>query len=270
MIKVENIVGPSPEQWEIIVKGIRNPMNSWDKSDSILMYGQSYEGWTFEEDLNGELVTVFDLKAKKIKEGKTLKFSDQIEIEPQYFWLGDNDLKLMWNLANAGPDHGKFLRQLPVICEITAPLYWFKQFDTYKVGTTSNSCSTMHRLTEKPFELSDFSIQNDVWIEQKYQDDFELGYAFEDIHLIDYFEDLITKLNNLRNRYLETKDKRYWQAIVELLPESYNQKRTVSLNYAVLRNMYQQRKNHKLSEWHEFLEQMIESLPYAKELICGE
>lgn len=227
MIKVENVVGPSPEQWDIVVQGVRNPMNSWDKSDS-----NYYNGWNYND-----------------------LYSDRTHFE-----MGEKDLKLMTDLANAGADHGKFLRQLPVICEITAPLYWWKQWDTYKVGTTANACSTMHRLTEKEFRLSDFSISNEM--------DLREILSNETYQI--FFQEVIEHLNMLRKAYLETKEKWYWMKIVELLPESYMQKRTVSLNYAVLKNMYKQRKNHKLSEWIELFEQMLPELAYVDELIIGE
>lgn len=256
MIKVENIVGPSPEQWEIIVKGIRNPMNSWDKSDSEMFYYLDYEedpAWySTDDESNNE----YDWR------GASELLDKAVSAKERYaFLVGDNDLKLMWNLANAGPDHGKFLRQLPVICEITAPIFWWLQFDQYKVGVTTNGTSKMHRLTEKEFTEDDFSIE----LYRPVND-----YSTWDGGLECCQIGRINLLNDLREKYLETKDEYYWRKILEYLPESYNQKRTVSLNYAVLRNMYQQRKNHKLSEWHEFLEQMIESLPNAKELIVGE
>lgn len=201
MIKIENV---DVYGWEAAIRGMRNPMNSWEKSDSeFLIYGF-----------------------------------------PQNYVIGDNDLKLMRNLAKAGPDHGKFLRMINVTCDITAPLYWWKEFDTYKVGTVANSCSTMHKIADKEFELGDFSCE----------------------HLLAPLQDLlpiVNLLNTYREMYLETKDKKYWWQMIQLLPTSYNQKRTVQLNYQVLRNIYHARKEHKLDEWRYFCE-WIKTLPYSE------
>ena len=172
--------------------------------------------------------------------------------------LGDNDLALAKKLVKAGPDHSKFMRMINVTCDITAPLYWWKEFDTYKVGTVRNSCSTMHKIHEKEFTLDDFSI-----------DDFEFDDDYCGISLSDCFENIISDCEMYRKKYIETGDKRYWRGLIQLLPSSYNQRATVQLNYAVLRNMYHSRKNHKLDEWVEFCK-WIETLPYAKELICIE
>ena len=172
--------------------------------------------------------------------------------------LGDNDLALAKKLVKAGSDHSKFMRMINVTLDITAPLYWWKEFDTYKVGTVRNSCSTMHKITEKEFTLDDFSI-----------DDFEFDDDYCEISLSDCFENIISDCEMCRKKYIETGDKRYWRGLIQLLPESYNQRATVQLNYAVLRNMYHSRKNHKLDCWRTFCE-WIETLPYAKELICGE
>lgn len=211
--------------WEHAIRGMRNPLNSWDKSDTKFIYVVVGN----EIDTNAEI------------------------LQPD---IGDNDLNLMKKLANAGSDHSKFLRMITVYCDINAPLYWWKEYDTYKVGTVANSCSTMHKITSKPIELDDFSI-----------DDFngtdELG-----VDLKDMFLNVVADCESLRKAYLRTSDKRYWKGLIELLPESYMQKRTVMLNYAVLKNMYHSRKNHKLDEWHTFCE-WIESLPYS-ELITGD
>jgi hypothetical protein len=169
--------------------------------------------------------------------------------------LGCNDYELLMKLRNAGIDHRKFMRMIPVIATITAPLYWWKEFDTYKVGTVANSCSTMHKIQAKPIELSDFSI-DDFYI-----DDFALS-------LKDMFINVVADCEDLRKKYLETNDKRYWKGLIQLLPSSYNQKRTVMLNYEVLANIYKSRKNHKLDEWRELCSQ-IETLPYS-ELITGK
>ena len=224
MIKIENtdVYG-----WEAAIRGMRNPMNSWDKSDS------KYE-WLEDEDFNEELV----------------------------YCIGENDLKLMKSLAKAGSDHGKFLRMINVTMDVTAPLYWWKEFDTYKVGTVANSCSTMHKIQAKEFELDDFSHEHLLTEVENIDDWWKGGYAGEL-----YLCATITGLNYYRKRYLETKDKKYWWQMIQLLPSSYNQRRTVMLNYEVLRNMYHARKNHKLDCWVEFCK-WIETLPYAKDLIC--
>ena len=211
MIKIENteVFG-----WEAAIRGMRNPMNSWDKSDSYAGY-RDYNPSTEKE-----------------------------------IFIGPNDLRLMQNLSRAGSDHGKFLRMINVTVDITAPLYWWKEYDTYKVGTVANSCSTMHKIHAKEFELDDFSHE----------------------HLTDIYECLLEKiivqLNGAREDYIEHKDKHDWWQMIQLLPSSYNQKRTVQLNYQVLKAMYHARKNHKLDEWHDFCD-WCESLPYFKE-ICLE
>ena len=170
--------------------------------------------------------------------------------------LGDNDLALAKKLVKAGPDHSKFMRMINVTLDITAPLYWWKEFDTYKVGTVRNSCSTMHKIHEKEFTLDDFSFE-----------DFEVKDG--EIFLSDCFKNVVADCEMLRKLFVETGNKKYWRGLIQLLPESYNQRATVQLNYAVLRNMYHSRKAHKLDEWVWFCE-WVETLPYAKELICIE
>lgn len=215
MIKIENteVFG-----WETAIRGMRNPMNSWDKSDS---------GWEFVEDPS------------------IINPNDSVQ------WvIGENDLALMKRLSKAGSDHSKFLRMINVTCDITAPLYWWKEYDTYKVGTVANSCSTMHKIHAKEIEWGDFSTEHIC-----------TPYAEK------AFLTIIDACNNARDNFLATKSKEAWYEMIQLLPSSYNQKRTVQLNYEVLINMYHSRKNHKLNEWREFCE-CIESLPYA-ELITG-
>lgn len=219
--------------WESAIRGMRNPMNSWDKSDSYFANHTDVDGMKYKQlDVNDGVTT-------------------------NWMTLGENDLALMKKLVNAGSDHSKFMRMIHVTCDITAPLYWWKEYDTYKVGTVANSCSTMHKIASKPIELSDFSV-----------DDFPL-YGEDGLPFADVFMDIVLDCETLRKKYIETGDKRFWRGLIQLLPCSYNQKRTVDLNYAVLRNMYHSRKNHKLDEWHTFCE-WVEGLPYAKELICGE
>jgi hypothetical protein len=173
------------------------------------------------------------------------------------FILGENDLKLAKRLSSAGSDHRKFLRQIFVSVDITAPLYWWKEFDTYKVGTTANSCSTMHKIHAKEFSLDDFSHENMI---------SNMGETFEALDALCLIIDL---LNQYRNSYNETKEKRYWYSMIQLLPSSYNQMRTVTLTYENLINIYHARRHHKLTEWHVLCD-LIETLPYAKELICGD
>ena len=217
MIKIENVVTLSPEQWEAVIMGARNPLNSWNRSDTII-YEHELEDWPHD------IVKTFN-------------------------GLGPNDHDLMMRLSNAGTDHRKFMRMMPVYMMITAPLYWWKEFDTYRVGVDKNSCSTMHKIHAKEFTLEDFSCEK----------------------LYDPIGDLrptIDRLNVYRERYLETKDKNDWWQMIQLLPTSYNQKRTVMLNYEVLANIYKSRRNHKLDEWHTFCD-WIEELPYS-ELITGK
>ena len=226
MIKIENVVLPSPEQWKALIMGARNPMNSWDRSDSRY---------------------------------SCLCMDDKRNCPAESYIIGPNDLDLMTRLSNAGTDHRKFIRMITVYMDITAPLYWWKEFDTYKVGTVTNSCSTMHKIADKEFTIDDFSCEHLML----YEVDDELCRDFKET-----LECTIDDLNVARKLYLETKDKKYWWQIIQLLPSSYNQKRTVMLNYEVLANIYRSRKNHKLDEWHEFCA-WIESLPYS-ELITGE
>ena len=232
MIKIENVVAPSTEQWEAIIRGCRNPMNSWGKSDSY--YPEEYR--------YGDLP------------------SDAVDI-------GDNDLNLMKRLCSAGTDHRKFMRMITVYVDITAPLYWLKEIDQYKVGTVSNSCSTMHKIHAKEFTLGDFSCEHlgDDWNDRKNLVDYNGEYFNTPLNVMRW---IIEVLNNYRDLYLETKDKKYWYEMIQLLPSSYNQRRTYLLNYEVLANIYKSRRNHKLNEWHEFCD-WIETLPYS-ELITGE
>ena len=229
MIKIENeeVIG-----WEHAIRGMRNPKNSWDRSDSGFMLMN-------EDDV---------------------EFGENPDSE---FVIGENDSKLMTVLRNAGTDHRKYMRMITVYLDITAPLYWWKEFDTYKVGTVANSCSTMHKIHDKEFTIDDFSYENlTVLKSEKLHSDVITNF--------DYLEQLkmtITALNVARKMFIKTKDKCYWWQMIQLLPTSYNQKRTVMLNYEVLANMYKSRKHHKLDEWREFCN-WIEKLPYS-ELITG-
>ena len=207
MIKIEDAW---PFGFDAAIRGMRNPLNSWDKMDS-------YYIWPDDEE----------------------------------FHIGPNDHDLMMKLRNAGTDHRKFMRMIVVYAGITAPLYWWKEFDTYKIGTVSNSCSTMHKIAEKEFTLDDFSIEH---LTEGNRQGFE--------------QCVLSALNTARENFLETKDKLWWWQMIQELPSSYNQKRTVMLNYEVLVNMYESRKDHKLDEWRDFCK-WVENLPYS-ELITGE
>ena len=209
---------------ENAIRGARNPMNSWDRMDS---------SWEFVEDLS------------------IINPNDEVK-----FILGPNDLSLTRKLVKAGSDHRKFLRQIFVSVDITAPLYWWKEFDTYKVGTVANSCSTMHKIHAKPFTMDDFST-----------DHFEnlttgVGVSW---NTKQYFEQWITLLNVCRNEFVQTNDKTWWWQMIQMLPTSYNQLRTCTLSYETLLNQYYARRHHKLDEWHTYCE-WIESLPYFKEM----
>ena len=225
MIKLEHTVLPSPDQMEFVIEGMRNPMNSWDKSDSH----------TCRQD--GSFCMECEHK--------------------NYYCLGENDRSLMQRLSNAGTDHRKFMRMMPVFVRITAPLYWWKEADTYKIGTVANSCSTMHKIQEKEFTLDDFSHEHLV-----------------KTNLLDIIIDDLNSNRTIYNDYDNQSDefkakfskKDVWWQMIQLLPSSYNQTRNVMLNYEVLANMYHSRKNHKLDEWREFCK-WIENLPYSDLII---
>lgn len=238
MIKIENV---QIFGWEAAIRGLRNPLNSWAKSDSHSCgtggdcdFCIDYENCPFNHD------------SKKMI-------------------IGPNDLDLMKRLRAAGTDHGKFMRMITVYFDITAPLYYYKEFDTYKVGTVANSCSTMHKIHAKEFALDDFSHEHLIAKEKSFLEGVDAPEPPNSLWLI---HRTIQTLNQYRELYLETKDKKYWWQMIQLLPSSYNQRRTVMLNYEVLANMYKSRKNHKLDEWVNFCK-WIETLPYS-ELITGE
>ena len=222
MIKIENVITYG---WEAAIRGMRNPKNSWDKSDS-----------NFDCD--------------KFDTCKICRHYDSGCDPVGGVYIGPNDLKLMKTLANAGDDHGKFLRMINVTFDLVAPLYWYKEFDTYKVGTVANSCSTMHKIQAKEFTMDDFSHEH------------------LDTVATCVLRGIVGTLEANRKEFLETKDKQAWWNMIQLLPSSYNQKRTIQLNYAVLKNMYHSRRYHKLDEWRDFCD-FIRTLPYS-ELITGE
>ena len=230
MLKIEKFVAPSPEQWEIVMEGMRNPMNSWDRMDSYITNVEDYE---------------------------------TLETGNSKFIMGDNDYDLAKRLRDGGSVHAKYRRMIPVFVTITAPFYWWKEFDTYKVGTVVNSCSTMHKIHAKEFTLEDFSCE----------------YLIKES--IGELQNVINKLNYFRDKFINWKESDFfidndqqlvdrkviWWQMIQLLPSSYNQKRTVMLNYEVLANIYKSRKDHKLDEWRTFCH-WIEELPYS-ELITG-
>ena len=228
MIKLKNtdVYG-----FEAAIRGMRNPWNSWEKSDSVYSDAHNCEECAHKEDFSvcypNHIYNCFD------------------------FIIGDNDLNLMKKLVSAGTDHSKFMRMIYVTCDITAPMFWWSEYDTYKVGTVRNSCSKMHTIHIKPFDIDDFTHEGCDKIPAA----------------IDTLMYVVGECEHLRQLYNDTEQKKYWRAIIELLPESFNMRATVQMNYAVLRNMYHARKNHPLDEWRDFC-RWIETLPYS-ELITG-
>lgn len=231
MIKIEKTVLPSPEQWEIIIEGMRNPMNSWDKSDSYKTH---------------------------VEDTETMETADF------EFFMGEADHDLMTRLANGGAVHAKYRRMIPVFLTINAPLYWWKEFDTYKIGTVCNSCSTMHKIHAKKFTVDDFSCEHLI--------PASISVVNDTIDALNSFRKIYLDFDNLSEKGVLPKEfdckKDVWLQLIQLLPSSYNQKRTVMLNYEVLVNIYHSRKNHKLDEWHTFCD-WVKTLPYS-ELITGE
>ena len=247
MIKIENV---EIYGWEAAIRGMRNPMNSWEKSDSY--------------------PAVDCGKCGKIEREGCCPAEGRDCTGFYCYEIGKNDFALMKSLAAAGPDHGKFLRMITVTLDIVAPLYWWKEADTYSVGVVKNSCSTMHKIHAKEFTLDDFSHEH-LMIDAKTAGTELLDTAGIGTDILvtpkSWLNISIGLLNNFRTRYLETKDKKWWWQMIQLLPSSYNQRRTVQLNYAVLKNIYHARRNHKLEEWNLFCG-WIERLPYS-ELITG-
>lgn len=236
MLKTENaeVIG-----WEYAIRGMRNPKNSWVKSDSgvCATHGPAHCADCVYTDCH----------------------ADDVEISTKYI-LGSNDLNLMTTLRNAGTDHRKFMRMITVYLDITAPLYWWKEFDTYKVGTVANSCSTMHKIADKEFTLEDFSCEH--------LSEPAISILKNTVEALNQARDLYLGYNGFKHQWGDWEKKHYWWQMIQLLPSSYNQRRTVMLNYEVLANIYKSRRNHKLDEWHTFCD-WIESLPYSK-LITGE
>lgn len=273
MIKLENteVLG-----WEAAIRGMRNPMNSWDKSDSIFYievnngdFEELNEYWGVGLALNGNIVGTDS---------------------SSYMDIGPNDHDLMMCLAKAGSVDAKYRRMIVVTVDITAPLYWWKEFDTYKVGTVANSCSTMHKIAAKEFTLEDFSCEHLIKAEElkdkkggipcdeliaygkEPDDDYDYEYFGDPVIYVtpeQVLEITIAGLNYYRTKFLETKDKRCWWQMIQLLPSSYNQRRTVMLNYEVLAGIYPKRKDHKLDEWHDFCD-WIKTLPYSEIITLEE
>lgn len=309
MIKIENV---STAGWEPAIRGARNPMNSWEKSDSLFINFESgfiqnmvgdrlfvdpddcqpwtYSGPTEKRELYSWAIDDSD-DMDELSEEADFNLFNRTGIPA----IGPNDLKLLTNLAKAGSDEAKFRRMIVVYLDVTAPMYWWKEADTYKVGTVRDSCSTMHKIHAKKFELSDFSAERLMYMKEASNEQFddiiicEVDYGHPPIPHIredacctligtdEYFQpfspqgilsETITMLNRARELFLQTKDKKYWWQMIQLLPSNYNQRATLMLNYEVLANMYHARKNHKLDEWREFCK-WIETLPYAQELIIG-
>ena len=267
MIKIDNV---RVFNFEGAIRGLRNPMNSWSKSDSLFgigvfeqwdadksntidkyiknALGEAYETFIESDESGARYQEMYDMLDEWYNTNATL---DWDEYASTYFLMGYNDKQLAKRMVLAGADEGKFARQILVSMDIEAPLLWWKEFDTYKVGTVANSCSTMHKIHSRDLVIEDFTAEN---------------FSEE---TMDLFQKVIDRINKLRVLYLETKDKSYWREMIDLLPESYMQKRTVTLNYQNLRNMYFARRYHKLGEWHVFCE-AIEKMPYAADLICCE
>lgn len=235
MIKVEN-----DKVWgfEHAIRGMRNPKNSWGKSDSWFS-----DGCYYYHDITGKRTSIDSLKE---------------------LIIGENDLSLMKRLYKAGPEHRKYLRQIFVSMDITAPLYWWKEFDTYKIGTTADSCSTMHKIHAKAFELDDFSHEHMLFTNLIPTEYFESGKI--NSSTISVMNSIIDHLNECREIYIKTKDKEYWWQMIQLLPSSYNQKRTVTFTYENVVSMIRQRTGHKLTEWEDFCI-ILKELPYIREIM---
>lgn len=267
--------------FEGALRGVRNPMNSWAKSDSIFWIGCDHE-WNENADEVARAWADYETKDMPEGEEKEQRWDDVYDKRCNWLYengntyltadhhsaqdfIGPKDMDLCRRLINGGPEHRKFLRQIFVSVDITAPLYWWKEFDTYKVGTTANSTSTMHKLANTPITLECFETDDYCGDLVYFTHD---GDTLTDYTINDIMQNIVEDLEALRQKYLETKDKRYWKELVRWLPNGWLQTRTVTMNYENLRTMYHQRANHKLTEWHQFCE-WVETLPYAQELIIS-
>lgn len=257
MIKFEHTVTPSSEQWKAVIIGARNPLNSWDKSDSGYCSDFHCGLGTCEKNLE-PICPVWNKETEKC---------DAVNMIDGDYIIGPNDYDLMKRLRNAGTDHRKFMRMLPVMVTITAPLYWWKEMDQYRVGQTTNSCSTMHKIAAKEFTLEDFSHEHLCL-------DITLNSLMDKIAILNRLRDVYLNGGILHHangnvRAYGKKEKDIWWQMIQLLPSSYNQKRTVMMNYEVLANIYKSRRNHKLDEWSIGFMDWIKTLPYS-EFITGK
>ena len=270
--------------WEAAIRGARNPMNSWEKSDTWF-YDFSEEGCRYFYNMMSD-DNVYDHCSDALEDKE--EYLKRIEMEPSRLCpdlIGPNDHKLLTNLCKGGTEESKWRRMVHVQMDITAPLYWWKEFETYKVGTVCNSCSTMHKIQVKEFTLEDFSCEHLITEDEarelegnnsEYMEEACLARNWKEdgtINLSDFIypedilRDTIQMLNICRELYLNSKDKRYWWQMIQLLPSSYNQRRTIDLNYEVLAKQYRERKNHKLDEWHQYCDWIREELPYSEFII---
>ena len=231
-IKIENI---QTMGWEGALRGMRNPLNSWDKADSAY--------------------------ASDIERTDTNLAAYGTKLDRYDFVVGQNDFALCLKLIKAGSEHRKFLRMIHVQMDIIAPLYWWKEFDTYKVGTTTNSCSTMHKIAVKEFTLDDFSHEHLIDDQDDFENENGQVYSYKDF----LYYDVLDVLNKARRQYLETKDKKYWWQMIQLLPSSYNQRRTIDMSMETVLNILHQRSHHKLDEWIELCDTMLKKIPYCQE-----
>ena len=273
-IKIENtqVFG-----WEAAIRGARNPMNSWDKSDSWFVdYWDTLDEYYGVHTIFGRHAEMQDTNEKTVggsqlmdvswfdKDGNpykiTVPWNDKLDSE---VILGFSDHKLLMNLCKGGTEESKWRRMVHVSMDITAPLYWWKEFETYKVGTVSNSCSTMHKIHAKEFTLDDFSCEHLFIDNTEHRGDFRI------INNKQWLMFTCDLLNNMRDAFLKTKDKKYWWQLIQLLPSSYNQRRTIDLNYEVLASQYRQRKEHKLDEWRQYCD-WIKTLPYSEFITMEE
>ena len=266
-IKIENV---NVFGWKAAIRGSRNPMNSWDKSDSWFNFYSYYQS-DGDRDCGIETTVAFNIVGNESEEWTwecPLEGEDWDDMV-----LGPNDHKLLMNLCKGGTEESKWRRMIHVQMDVTAPLYWWKEFDTYKVGTVSNSCSTMHKIHAKPFELSDFSYEHLMDSDDNENAMLRCEINYDDyekpLYPIDILGEIIDMLNTCRISFNVTKDKKYWWQLIQLLPSSYNQKRTIDLNYEVLASQYRQRKDHKLDEWRQYCD-WIKTLPYSEFITMEE
>ena len=290
-IKIENV---NIYGWEAAIRGARNPMNSWEKSDSAFFAGINFVSDLIFRDINGKIKDFHDWLPpgeepsrkefrkwvewnKKYNQWKEAPFPKPVQCADGELKFGDiligpNDYKLLMNLCKGGSEESKWRRFVHVSMDITAPLYWWKEFETYKVGVSCNSCSTMHKIQERPFDLSDFSYEHLMDSDDNENAMLRCEINYDDYNSplfpIDILGEIIDMLNTCRTSFNVTKDKKYWWQMIQLLPTSYNQRRTIDLNYEVLAKQYRERKNHKLDCWREYCE-FIKTLPYS-ELITME